>query len=115
MSSTYDLVRDAVVNKKQVIAFYNGYRREMCPHAIGWKKGKEQVLFLQFAGESSSGLSRPEDNWRCIPLDRLDVTEVRIGEWHTADNHSRKQTCIDRIDVEATVEPSGSYLAVMSR
>ena len=102
MSPTYQLIRSAILGKQQVIAIYNGLTREMCPHTIGLKKGKEQALFLQFAGGSSSGLSNPEDNWRCIPLERLQILLVRDGEWYTAANHSRKSTCIDQIDVEVT-------------
>lgn len=102
MASVYEIVRDAIVNKKVVIATYDGYRREMCPHAIGTKRGREQALFYQFGGESSSGLGPDGSpyNWRCIQLDRLTEVSSRPGSWHTAQNHTRRQTCIDWIDVE---------------
>jgi hypothetical protein len=102
MSPVYEQIKTAILEKRQVIAIYNGLRREMCPHAIGLKKGREQALFIQFAGESNSGLGNPEDNWRCTPLAKLELLEIRDGEWHTAMNHSRRSTCLDWIDVEVT-------------
>lgn len=96
--SIYNLLRQAILKKQQVIATYNGYYREMCLHALGTKNGKEQCLFYQFGGQSSSGLIIPD--WRCIPVSGLKNVSVRDGEWHTAYDHSKKQTCIDHVDVE---------------
>jgi len=99
MSGVYSLVREAIINKHRVIATYKGHIREMCPHAIGTKNGRQQALFFQFGGTSSSGLP-PGGEWRCIPIGGLDDVLVQPGRWHTAPNHSQPQTCIDVIDVE---------------
>jgi hypothetical protein len=100
--SNYELLKQAIQNKQQVIATYHGYRREMCPHALGRKNGKLQCIFYQFAGESSSGPIIPEspNNWRCIPIDGLSDITVRDGEWFTAGRHSRPNTCIDVVEFE---------------
>lgn len=100
--SVYNLLKQAIIKKQQVIATYNGYYREMCPHALGTKNGKEQCLFYQFGGQSSSGPIIPgsDANWRCILVSGLKNVSVRDGEWHTAYGHSKKQTCIDHVDVE---------------
>ena len=102
MSSTYDRVRTAVLKKQQVVAEYNGHIREMCPHVIGRKNGREQVLFYQFGGTSSSKTIIPgsKENWRCIPLDGLRLIEVREGQWHSSSDPSLPQACVDEIDVE---------------
>jgi len=104
-TNTYNQIRDAIAKKQQVIATYSGHIREMCPHVIGEKNGKEQALFYQFAGGSSSGpiIDGSESNWRCIPISGLSGVSVRSGEWHTSHNHSRKQTCVDRVDLEISV------------
>jgi hypothetical protein len=100
-SPEYDAIREAIANMQQVVATYKGHRREMCPHAIGLKGNKEHALFLQFGGGSSGGLSSdPAQNWRCIPVSGLTDIEVRVGDWHTAGNHSRPNTCIDFVDLE---------------
>ena len=102
-SCTYDIIKQAIIKKQQVIATYNGHVREMCPHVIGTKKGKQQALFYQFGGTSSSGPLQPDGssaNWRCIPINGLSNVAVRAGEWHTAKDHSQQQTCVDIVDVE---------------
>lgn len=99
MTDSYQLIRDAIVNKKQVFAIYRGHPRELCPHAIGTKEGREQAIFYQFGGSSSKGLP-PEGEWRCLVIADLEQVEVHEGDWFSADNHSQPSTCIDEIDVE---------------
>ncbi len=103
MASNYALIRQALVEQLQVVATYQGHRREMCPHVIGeGPEGNAQCLFYQFGGTSASGL-RPDgspDNWRCIPVNQLTDVTLRPGPWHTASNHSRRQTCVAYVDVE---------------
>lgn len=101
-SPAYQLVRKAIQEKLIVVAEYKGHVREMCPHVIGTKDGRENALFYQFAGGSSSGIgtSGATYNWRCIHLNELSNIRLKKGEWHTAGNHSSSQTCVDNIDVE---------------
>ncbi len=102
--SNYDLIKSAILNKQQIFAIYKGFRREMCPHILGWKGSKQQCLFYQFGGESSSGaiVLGSDKNWRCIPIDTLENITVHDGDWYTARNHNRSQTCVDQIDVEVS-------------
>lgn len=103
-ADNYSIIRQAILDKKQITATYNGYYRELCPHTIGTKKGKKQGLFYQFGGQSSSGSIVPGSlsNWRCIPIDGLTDVQVQDGEWYTASNHSIPSTCVDVIDVEVS-------------
>jgi hypothetical protein len=103
----YQIIRQAIIDKDIAIATYHGYVREMCPHVIGTKRGRAQALFYQFSGGSSIGLE-PDgspSNWRSVIVDELTEVSVRksTGEWHTASNYSRPQTCLDRIDVEVAI------------
>jgi len=104
MSNNYEIIAHAIKEKLQITAYYQGYYREMCPHALGSKKGRKQALFYQFAGESSRGTVLPGStfNWRCIPVDGLTDIKLRAGPWHTAGNHSQAQTCVDQIDIEVS-------------
>jgi hypothetical protein len=104
MSESYALIRQAILEKRQIVATYNGHHRELCPHVIGTTKdGRPQALFFQFAGTSSSGLP-PGGDWRCIPIDGLEEVVMRPGNWHTAPNYPGPQTCVDVIDVEVSNE-----------
>jgi hypothetical protein len=102
VSENFLIVREAIVRRLQVTAVYKGHRRWMCPHVLGWKNGREQGLFYQFDGTSNSGIIRPgsPDNWRCIPIEAMKQVATSAGEWHTAWNHSRPQTCVRPIEVE---------------
>jgi len=101
---TYNLIRQAIERRQQVIATYRGYDREMCPHAVGVnKRGEQQALFYQFGGQSGGELGPPgsPDNWRCLRIDELADVSVRDGGWHTAPAHTRPQTCVyQRVDLE---------------
>jgi hypothetical protein len=113
VSDTYAIVRQAILDKRQIVATYHGHRREMCPHVIGTKNGREQALFFQFAGSSRSGLP-PGGEWRCIPLEDLTDVSSRAGRWYTAAG-TRRQTCVDRIDVDAAATAGADRIAARAR
>lgn len=103
-SAIYMKIRDAILQKLTISADYDGYHREMCPHTLGVKRGREHALFYQFSGASKSGLGPDgsSQNWRCVDIAKLSNVQTRQGQWHTAPNHSRPQTCVDAIDVEVS-------------
>lgn len=105
MSTNYELIAKAIKEKLQVTAFYQGHYREMCPHALGTKNGKQQAIFYQFGGTSSKGPVTPGStfNWRCIPIAGLTDLNIKPGVWHTAANHSQAQTCVDQVDFEVVI------------
>ncbi len=99
--TTYDLVKQAILNKQCVTCNYNGYLRIMTAFVSGTKNGRQQTLFYQYVGQSSSGLSTdPTKNWRCVPIDKIENLCINNDFFQTANNHSRTQTCVDSIDVE---------------
>jgi hypothetical protein len=83
-SATYQIFRQAIVNKQQITCTYNGLYREICPHTLGHTACREQALSFQFAGQSSKGLP-PQGEWRCMKLD--DVKNGGDQGWPLA--HSR--------------------------
>ncbi|MFW5498934.1 MULTISPECIES: hypothetical protein [unclassified Maridesulfovibrio] len=97
--TTFELLAEAIQNKKQVHALYKGHKRELCPHVLGEKNGITKCLFYQFGGESSSRPIVPgsTQNWRCLNIELLDDVEIIDGDWFTADNHSRTQTCVGEV------------------
>ena len=104
-SATYKLLRKAIRQKLQIVATYDGHLRELCPHVLGIKHARQQALFYQFGGTSSSGPLVPDspDNWRCIPVDGLSDVRIRSGPWHTSGNYVNPQTCVDEIDVRVAL------------
>ena len=98
-SNAYQDLRQAIANRQAVRVRYKGYDRDICPHTIGTKNGREKVLTYQFAGGSSSGL--PSDGeWRCMFIDQIESVVAIEADWHTDTRHSQPQTCVDVIDLE---------------
>jgi len=98
------MIRKAILTKTCMEAEYNGYMRRMCPQTLGIsKKGEEQALFYQYAGESSKGLdvAGSPKNWRCMPVASLSGLRVIEGDWKGGPNHSQPQSCVSEVDVEA--------------
>jgi hypothetical protein len=101
---SYQLIRQAILERKSINATYDGQPREMTPHVIGTKNGKEQGLFYQYGGVSNSRPIQPDgspDNWRCLEISKIANVAIVAGS-HTAPNHSRPQTCVGNVDVEVT-------------
>ena len=100
----YQLLRTAVVNKRPIRGVYDDHDRWFCPHRLGRNPtGQSRSLCYQYAGQSDSGLQADGSpaNWRCIAVEKLSRVELLEGTWHTAPNHSRPQTCIAEVDVDA--------------
>lgn len=101
--SNYDLVKQAIKEKKQIHCQYSGKKRLLCPHLLGKKGGKEHGLFYQFDGSSVSGtiVHGSPSNWRCMAIAELTEIELLAGPWHTVANFdSATQKCIEEIDEE---------------
>ena len=101
MPTNFEILKQAIQEKKQVIGYYDGHPREMCPHVIGLKKGVRNVLSFQFAGSSSKGLP-PGGESKCMHVDGLSNLSLREGTWHTRDDHSEPQRCVDQIEAQVT-------------
>jgi hypothetical protein len=99
MPDVYALLYQAIQNKQQVVATYDGYHREMCPHVLGYKDGVRHVLSFQFAGDSSKGLP-PGGQWKCMDVDGLSNVSLQEGPWITGPHKTGKpQTCVDEADI----------------
>ena len=97
-----------MTGRKAVSALYDGLPRLLCPHRLGRNSaGDLRVLCYQYGGESSSQLepSGSPANWRCMNLEKFSRVELGEDIWHTAPNHSRPQTCITDVDVDAENYP----------
>ncbi len=103
--TTYELLRQAILERRQVRAVYHALPREFCPHVLGAKGDKQHCLGYQFAGRSTRGVIAPGStgNWRCFVVDELSEVAIQEGPWFTAANWDRRQVCVDVIDVEVVL------------
>jgi hypothetical protein len=98
-SATYQLFREAILRRQQIICSYDGCHREVCPHVLGHSDGEEKALTYQFAGQSTSSLP-PAGEWRCLFLNRVRDVRLRGGDWHTGPQHTKTQACVRVVDLD---------------
>jgi hypothetical protein len=103
LDEIHSLIRKAAVMKQPIVAVYESRERRLCPHILGLKEGRLRALCYQYGGGSSQGLQphgSPE-NWRCICLEKLSEVRLLTERWHTGPSHSRRQTCVDEVEVDS--------------
>jgi len=113
MDDVYELLREAIQNKRNVYLVYDGRPRYLCPHVLGQNEDREtgglryQFLAYQYDGDSSRGIfpvsdPRAVQNWRCMFLGK--VTDARLidGPWYSLSRHTMPQKCVrhDLVDFE---------------
>lgn len=105
-SLTYELFREAMAARRQIVCAYNGLRREVCAVILGHTRGEEKALTFQFGGDTSSVLPAGGE-WRCLTLSKVSNVELRDGPWRTGGSHSASQSCIESVDFD--VNPDSPY------
>jgi hypothetical protein len=102
------LMAAAAVQHRPIAARYDGTRRLLCPHVVGYNEpGEWRVFCYQYGGETRSGPlpSGDEGIWRCLSLRKLSGVELLDGPWRT-EPHAR-QRCVENIEVDADAYPGG--------
>ena len=103
MSSAETAIIRAIRKKQVIQTVYNDKVRVLCPHVIGKKGSRVNVLSYQIGGESSRPIepAGSRKNWRCMHLDRFEAVRSRLDlDWQTADSHTQPQTCVDHVYAE---------------
>ena len=105
-SETYKKLKQAIIEKKQVIANYNGRYCKLCPHVIGTTaNGKERFLCYQFGGETRRGrliTGNSYRNWQCLDVDKIALFDIADGKWWTWSRRQQVSDCITFIDIEVS-------------
>ena len=107
-AETYQLVKNAIEGRQQIVAMSGGCLRHLCPHVIGMKYGREQGLFYQFGGKSRSRKIVPNSsrNWRRIALSKLTIIEIRDGEFFPNPSVHLPDASFDEVDIRSRHEKS---------
>ena len=102
------LVAAAAVQHRPIAARYDGTRRLLCPHVVGYNgPGEWRIFCYQYGGETKSGPlpSGDEGIWRCLSLRKLSSVELLASPWRT-EPHAR-QRCVENIEIDADDYPGG--------
>jgi hypothetical protein len=102
------LVAAAASQHRPIAARYDGTRRLLCPHVVGYNQpGDWRVFCYQYGGETKDG-PLPiggEGIWRCLSMIKLSSVEWVDGPWRT-EPHT-PQRCVSHIEVDADDYPGG--------
>ena len=100
------LVFSAVCDRRPMAVMYEGTRRLLCPHVLGYNEpGEYRVFCYQYGGESGRG-PQPGTGagiWRCLSLDKLAYAELLDGDWQT-EPHA-PQHCVRHVEIAADDQP----------
>jgi hypothetical protein len=102
------LVAAAAVQHRPIAAWYDGARRLLCPHVVGYNQpGEWRVFCYQYGGETKSGPLPSSDQgiWRCLSLMKLSSVELLDSGWRTEPR--ARQRCVDNIEIDADDYPGG--------
>jgi len=96
----------ALAERRPVLAKYHGQERLLCPHALGWKNGRQKVFSLKAGGTTSQGPlpADPRHCWRSMFVDEIENPVVTDEPWMTADNYLETGNGLD--DIVFRIEPS---------
>ncbi|MGH9267978.1 MAG: WYL domain-containing protein [Acidimicrobiales bacterium] len=97
----WDLLAQAVIDRRTVRAAYHGHERLLCPHQLGWKNGRARVLSYQAAGSTSGGPLNADHHqrWRWMFVDEIEDAAITDDRWQSAPNYRPGGTGIDVIEV----------------
>ena len=104
----HGLIRSAIARRLPIGGVYKGHRRLLCPHRLGWsREGERRLLSYQYGGSSEAGLDAAgaKGNWRCMAVKLFSEVEVLKGNWHSAENHGRPATCMERVEIDVDDQP----------
>jgi hypothetical protein len=99
-SRSFELIKKAMEQKKQLSCQYRGYTRNICPYVIGYNKnGKERVLALLVRNTPSGPVA---GGWECLEMESVWNIKSEEGEWIAAPAGARPE-CVEKVefDVEA--------------
>lgn len=82
------VLEQALTLRQPVSVRYHGRDRVLCPHAIGWKKGRLRVLSYQISLAGSPSSDDSTQRWRCMFLDEIENPALSDAPWQTAPNYS---------------------------
>lgn len=106
----YELLAEAISDRRRVVAYYHGHERVICPHVLGYSNRRAKLLALQCAGTTSSGpLPRSvSSRWRAMFVDEIERPAIVEGAFESADNYRTDHSTLGMELITASVPSRAS-------
>ena len=99
--TTWNVLSQALTDRRAVKATYHDRLRIICPHALGWKNGRAKTLVYQTAILDHQPSHDPR-GWRSLFVDEIEDPIITNDQWHTAANYTPYTTGIDTLAAAIT-------------
>ncbi len=99
--TTWNVLSQALTDRRAVKATYHDRLRIICPHALGWKNGRAKTLVYQTAILDHQPSHDPH-GWRSLFIDDIEDPIITNDPWHTAANYTPYTTGIDTLAAAIT-------------
>lgn len=97
----WEVLRQAIAERKTLKARYHGRDRLLCPHLLGWRNGRAKLLSYQASPATTEHqlAANPRHRWRSMFVDELDELAITDDPWLTATNYTANAAGIDIVEV----------------
>lgn len=98
----WDLIYQAIEQRKTITARYHRSARLLCPHLLGWRNRRAKLLSYQPTATTATAVLDPRQQWRWMFVDEMEDLAVTDIAWLTATNYSAGIAGIDLIEIAVT-------------
>lgn len=101
----WQILQQALLQRRPVRLSYHGRERTVSPHALGWKNNRPMLLAYQAAADTTT-TPDPLKQWRNFLVDEIDhiTAPDPTNRWETANNYNPDQpfNTIDQVHLAIT-------------
>ena len=96
LPTAWNILHQAISQRRAIRARYHDHQRVLCPHALGWKNGRPKVLAYQTAILDHTSTT-DSSGWRSMFVDEIENPLITGDQWQSADNYTPHTTGIDTL------------------
>jgi hypothetical protein len=99
--TAWNVLHQAITERRAVRATYHNRIRVISPHTLGWKNGRPKALVYQTAVLGPPPSHDPR-GWRSLFVEEIQNPIITDDQWRTAHNYTPRTTGIDTIAAAIT-------------
>jgi predicted DNA-binding transcriptional regulator YafY len=106
LPTAWNILHQAITQRRSVQARYHDKLRVLSPHALGWKNGRAKALVYQTTIYAPTSATNPQ-GWRSLYIDDIQDAVITDDQWQTAHNYTPQTTGIDTLAHAISIPPTG--------
>jgi hypothetical protein len=99
---TYDIIREAIIDRRSLTCLYDNCIRFFSPHILGKDAdGRECAVVFQYAGKRPDGLFPDVGEWCCFHVDGIRRLRANGDRWVAGPIGGRPAGCVHEVALKA--------------